>query len=95
MDKARTVKIILSASDKDLILHHVLLFHSGLKEKIRSKRVRNGVISLQVSQEELSDLLGCVAREANHTASKKLERELDPLFEYLEGVEFELNRPGV
>jgi hypothetical protein len=90
MDRERTVKIILSIGDRDLILHHVLLYNSDLKEKIRSKRARNGAISLQVNQEELSDLLGCIAREANHTSSKKLERELDPLFEYLEGVEFEL-----
>jgi hypothetical protein len=92
MDRIRTVKITLSSYDRDLILHHVSLFHSGLKEKIKSKRARNGTISLQVNQDELSDLLGCIAREANHTSSKKLEGELDPLFEYLEGAEFELRR---
>lgn len=92
MEKARTIRIRLSIHDRDLILHHVSLFHTGLKEKIKDKRARNGAISLEVNQEELSDLLGCIAREANHTSNRKLERELDPLFEYLEGIEYQLKR---
>lgn len=92
MDRARTIKIKLSIYDRDLILHHVSLFHPGLKEKIKSKRARNGAISLDINQDELSDLLGCIARESNHTSNRNLEQELDPLFEYLEGAEFELRR---
>ena len=84
MNIAQTVIIRLSTYDRDLILDHVILFFPGLKEKIQSKQTRSGVVSLRVNREELSDLVGCIAREANHTSSKKLERELDSLFEYLE-----------
>ena len=94
MNKVQTVIIRLSTYDRDLILNHILLFCPGLKEKIQSTRARSGAISLRVNQEELSDLIGCVAREANHTSNKNLERELDPLFEYLEGQESELKRRG-
>ena len=92
MNKVRMIKIELSIDDRDLILQHVPLYYPGLKEKIEKKRSRNGIISIEVGKEELSDLIGCVAREANHTSSRKLERALDPLFEYLESVDYQSNR---
>lgn len=95
MNRAQTVIVRLNTYDRDLILNHILLFVPGLKEKIQSRRARSGFISLRVNQEELSDLIGCVAREANYTSNKKLEMELDPLFEYLEGQDSELKRRGV
>jgi hypothetical protein len=95
MDNASAIRIELSIDDRDLILQHVTLCYPGLKEKIQKKRSRNGMISLDVNKSELSDLIGCVAREANHTSNRKLERELDPLFEYLESVEYRSKRQGV
>ena len=89
MDRKNAIKIKISIDDRVLILQHVPLYHPGLREKIEEKRSRNGTVSLEVSGEELSELLGCVAREANHTSSRKLENELDSLFEYLESVEFQ------
>lgn len=94
MDGKNAIKIKLSIEDRDLILEHVPLYYPGLREKIEKKRSRNGTVSLEVSREELSELLGCVAREANHTSSRKLENQLDPLFEYLECVEFQLKCRG-
>jgi hypothetical protein len=88
------VKIQLSLDDRNLILEHVPLYYPGLREKLEKKRPQNGAISLEISEKELSELLGCVAREANHTSSRKLENELDPLFEYLESVEFQLKCQG-
>ena len=78
------IAIKLDVYDRGLILEHVPLYYPGLKEKIEKKRPRNGVVSLEISEAELSELLRCIAREANHTSSRKLENELDPLFEYLE-----------
>lgn len=94
MDRKSVIKIKLSVEDRNLILEHVPLYYPGLREKIEKKRLRNGMVSLEISGKELSELLGCVAREANHTSSKKLENELDPLFEYLESVEFQLKCRG-
>jgi hypothetical protein len=83
------VKAELSTYDRDLILQHVMLMHSGLEDKILSKRARNGSIKVDLTKEELADLIGCVAREANHTANKNLENDLDELFGYLENLEFD------
>lgn len=94
MSRENVIKIKISVDDRNLILQHVPLYYPGLREKIEKKRSRNGMVSLDVSREELSELLGCVAREANHTSSRKLENELDPLFEYLESVEFQLKYQG-
>ena len=95
MDNTKMIRIELSIDDRDLILQHVPLFYPGLKEKIGKKLARNRMISLEVSKSELSELIGCVAREANHTSNRKLERELDPLFEYLESAEYLSKRQGV
>lgn len=93
-DKKNMLKIKLDVYDRNLILEHVPLYYPGLKEKIEKKCPRNGVISLEISGTELSELLGCIAREANHTSSRKLENELDSLFKYLESVEFQLKCQG-
>lgn len=94
MDGKNIIKIKLSIEDRNLILEHVPLYYPGLKDKIEKKRPRNGMVSLELSEKELSELLGSVASEANHTSSRKLENELDPLFEYLESVEFQLKYRG-
>ena len=94
MDSKNVVKIKLSVEDRSLIIEHVPLYYPGLREKIEKKRPRNGMISLEINGKELSELLGCVAREANHTSSRELANELDPLFEYLESVEFQLKCMG-
>jgi hypothetical protein len=36
--------------------------------------------------DELEDLLGCIAADANHTRNRRLESELDSLFERLQAI---------
>ena len=88
MGNASSIRIELSVDDRNLIVQHVTIYYPGLKEKIEKKRSRYGIVSLEISKEELSELLGSIAREANHTSNRKLERELNPLFEYLDSVEY-------
>ena len=90
MERDRKALVELSTRDRDLILRHVILFFPGLRDKIKSKRARDGAVSLRLTLEELSDLTGCIAREANHTSNGKLEGELDPLFLYLDEIADEL-----
>lgn len=92
MDRKNLIKIEISVDDRNLILEHVPLHNPILRKKIEKKRSRNEMVSLEVTGKELSELLGCIAEEANHTSSKTLENELDPLFEYLESVEFQSKR---
>lgn len=86
------VRAELSVDDRDLILEHVSLCHPGLEEKIRKKRSRSGYVMIDLDKGELADLLGCIAREANHTSKRWLEDALDPIFEYLQSLEYGLRR---
>jgi Leu/Phe-tRNA-protein transferase len=81
-----TIRVELSVDERELILEHVMLCSSVLEEKIRKKRSRHGYVTLDLSREEVMDLLGCLASEANHTSKKWLADELDPIFESLEGL---------
>ena len=83
MDK---IQIEFSIDERELILEHVLICSPGLKEKIRKKRSRSGYVTLELSREELTDLSGSIASEANHTSKKWLADELDPIFESLESA---------
>ena len=83
------IHVELSVDERELILEHVLLCSAGLKEKIRKKRSRHGHVTLELSREEVADLSGCIASEANHTSKKWLANELDPIFESLESLLYE------
>lgn len=87
MDKPKTIKIELEASQRDLVLQHVSLCNPGLEAKLKGKRPRNGYLTLNVTKTELDDFIGCVAREANHTSNRALENELDEIFEHLEAAQ--------
>jgi len=36
--------------------------------------------------DELDDLLGCIAADANHTGNRRLEKELDSLYDRLQAI---------
>lgn len=86
----KIAKVELTVEERELILEHVMLFHSGLEEKLRKKRSRNGYVKLELNARELEDLIGCIASEANNTSNRWLEDELQEIFDRLEGVQYEL-----
>ena len=85
-----TVQIELTVEEKELIIKHVMLFDSGLEEKLSQKRNRNGWVRLKVDKRELDDLIGCVAREANETSDRWLENQLQEVLDRLESVQYQL-----
>lgn len=90
ISNTKKIRAELSVEDRNMILEHVSLFHPGLEEKLRKKRSRSGYVTIDLDKDELSDLLGCIAREANHTSKRWLEDALNPIFEYLESLEYEM-----
>ena len=61
------LEVLFSARDAALIDDHTFPDSTGR-------------LSGKFTLDELDDLLGCIAAEANHTKSSKLERELDALY---------------
>jgi hypothetical protein len=46
--------------------------------------VERGKLKLELSLDDIEDVLGYIAAEANHTKSKKVQRELDLIYEKLQ-----------
>lgn len=86
----KTTQVDLTVEERELVLKHVMLFHPGLEDKLRKKRSRNNYVRLELNAEELGDLIGCIAREANETLDRWLENELQEIFDRLEGVQYKL-----
>jgi Domain of unknown function (DUF6933) len=77
------VAVRLSPRDRVLLLEHVLLLDQGLTEVFERVSLHDGELAVGVSLEELDEMLGCVAAEANHCKSEKLQGELDRFYERL------------
>ena len=70
----------LSAKDVELIRNHT--FYAETEKLIGVKE--GGSIKLYLLPEDIEDLQGYVAAEANHTEDAKLENALDKIAEILE-----------
>ena len=77
------IKVRFTQRDRDLILNHTLAGPDETKQLVRARK-REGVYIGSYSLNELDELLGFVAAEANHTKNRKLQGELDRLYEKLE-----------
>ena len=71
----------LTTHEQDLILDETFCDPSILNNAV----VAGKGIKVEWSLDEIEDVQGYVAAEANHTNNKKLERELDRLFDKLQG----------
>ncbi len=77
IQESERVPVKFQAGDRDLLdaLSYVDLDYLARLEPIAASRQLIGHFSL----DELEDLLGCIASEANHTEDSRLEKRLDSL----------------
>jgi hypothetical protein len=80
------ILIKLSLREKELILDHTLV-DSNVTEPLEQAIPKKDSIEIGFPLDDLNDLLEFIAAEANHTENKKLEDELDALYEKLEEIE--------
>lgn len=76
----KKLQVQLTTRERDLILDETLCDPGVLKIAI----VADKSIKVNWSLDEIEDVQGYVAAEANHTNDKKLERELDKLSDKLQ-----------
>ena len=79
------VPVRLSLRERDLIIEHAFL-DPELAERIKIAKIQSGKITAKYSLDDIDILLGCIAAESNHTKSKKLQKELDELFDRLQAL---------
>jgi len=70
----------LTLRQRDLILEHSL----DDPEYVRIAPADGKGIRVDLSLDEIEDIQGHIAFEANHTEDKKLQKELDALFDKLQ-----------
>lgn len=77
------IPITFSARDRVLVLEHT--FAGGeILDLLEAARVHRGRCVVKYTLDDLDELLGYVAAEANHSKSKKLRAELDALHDRLQ-----------
>lgn len=77
------VAVLFTLRERDLVLEHT--FASGeLTDRLRVAEVKGRKLVAKYTLDDLDELLGYIAAEANHTLNKKLQKELDALFARLQ-----------
>jgi hypothetical protein len=77
------VAVVFTARERQLIIEHTFA-GPEVVEPLEQGRPRGGRYTLRLTLDDLDDLLGYVAAEANHSRSKALQKELDTLYERLQ-----------
>ena len=85
IQQGERVEIKLSPRERELILRHTLADPELTRPLTRSK-VAKRLHRVRYTLDDLAELLGYVAAEANHSTDKKVQRELSALFGRLQKV---------
>ncbi len=80
------VPVRLSPGQRDLILDHTFIDRE-LQQQLRVAEADGVSVVVRLTLDDLDDLLGHVAAEANHSKDAKLGKRLDKLYERLRDVE--------
>lgn len=79
----------LDAYECNLIFDNAVVF-SQLKTTLTRMSKKEGIHTIQMSLDEISDLAGWMAAESNHADSPIKSDELGELCDYFEGLEFQI-----
>ena len=71
-----------SSRQRDLILERTML-DSEIEKRLRDATAMGSKIAVELTLDDIDDLLGCVAAEANHSDDGKVRRLLDPVCDQL------------
>jgi hypothetical protein len=80
------IEIKFTTAECDLILNHTFA-GSDLTDRLRKVKTEEKSIKAVFSLEELDELAGFIAAEANHSEDKKLEKRLEGLYDKISDIE--------
>src|SRR5512144_506913 len=83
IEKDEQVGLRLSLAERKLILEEPIHIHDDLAEPIRSTPTNAPVM---LTLDDLDDLAGYIAAEANHTTDKTLRKKLDAIFSKIQDL---------
>lgn len=79
------ITIRITEGERALMLEHTF-GDPEYAERLRPAAKGNGFVG-EYTLDELEDILGYVAAEANHTEDRKVQRDLDAMFERLHDIQ--------
>ena len=80
------VPVRLSPVQRDLILEHAFI-DPELEQRLRVAEAEGASIIARLTLDDIDELLGSVAAEANHSKDARLRKRLDTIYERLRDVE--------
>lgn len=80
------IEIKFTSKERDLILDHTFA-DADLTDRLRIAEIRGKHLIAKFDYHDLEDLLGFIAAEANHSKDKKLQNQLDRLYERLTKIQ--------
>ncbi len=86
IEPGERIPVRLTDRDRELILNHTFI-GSDLERRIRIAPVQGSAPVVGLTLDDLDDLIGHVAAEANHSKDPRLGRQLDRLWNRLREVE--------
>jgi hypothetical protein len=78
------VTLLPTPAERDAALSIEVLLPECLEDNLRLGVSKAGQLEFMFTLEELDELQGCLAAAANHTKSRKLQRNLDAVFDKIE-----------
>jgi len=81
----KDIEIKITPEERDLIIDHTFA-DPDLTNRLNIAKVKGKHLVARYSINDLEDLIGFIAAEANHAEDKRLEKKLDTLFERLSRV---------
>jgi len=73
------VEVLLTPRERELVVEHSLA-GSSLTDRLRMAPVSGTKLAVRYTLDDLDELVGYIAAEANHTVDKELQDELDALY---------------
>jgi repressor LexA len=80
----------LTAKERDLVVERAFL-DPEIEKRLRTAEPSGSKLTVGLTLDDLDDLAGCVAAEANHCADKRVRRVLDAVFDRLTKLEGQYN----
>ncbi|MDH3472586.1 MAG: hypothetical protein OEM59_02745 [Rhodospirillales bacterium] len=80
------VPVVLSAEERRLIVDHTFA-GPDLTSPLETATVSGTQFTVRYTLDDLEELLGYIAAEANHTPDRKLRGRLDRLYDRLQTIE--------
>jgi len=83
IEAGEKVEVTFTGRERELVLQHTLA-GPDVTDSLDRAGQADGRFVVRYTLEDLDELLGYIAAEANHSKSKRLQKELDALHERLQ-----------